>query len=162
MWVGIMKSVSKCDAFLSLCWRVKWGPRLVDMPGARWPATHSCHSGITSWSSWPGLRTSPIIYFCYSALLHDAAIKWKHFFALETLCEGCTGHQLISLTVVSDTERWPSLCLWMFGPHEGQIIHRHTAAHRDCFVKAFSIHSTLINIVVSLKIIVVSISYLRN
>ena len=78
--VRIMKSVSKCDAFLSLYWRVKGGPRLVDMPGARWPATHSCHSGITSWSSWPGLRTSPIIYFCYSALWHDAAIKWKHFF----------------------------------------------------------------------------------
>ena len=48
------------------------------------------------------------------------------------------------------------------GPKEGQTIHRHTAVHQDCFVKAFSIHSTLINIVVPLKIIVVFILYLRN
>ena len=66
--VRIMKSVSKCDAFLSLYWRVKGGPRLVDMPGARWPATHSWHSGITSWSSCPGLWTSPIISYIFLIL----------------------------------------------------------------------------------------------
>ena len=132
--VRIMKSVSKCDAFLSLYWRVKGGPRLVDMPGARWPATHGCHSGITSWSSWPGLRTSPIIYFCYSAILHDAAIKWKHFSALVTLCEGSTGHRLISLTVVSDTELWPSLCLWMFWPHNGNQGRQMEIKEKDTYI----------------------------
>ena len=74
-------------------------------------------------------------------IVHDAVIKWKHFPALVTLCEGSPSHRLFSLTVVSVTELWSSLCLWMFWPHEGQTIHRHTAAHRDCFVKAFSIHS---------------------
>ena len=103
------------------------------------------------------------LLFCFITLYsYDAVIKWKHFSALVTLCEGSTVHRLISLTVVSDTELWPSLCLWMFCPHEGQTIHRHTAAHRDCFVKAFSIHSNLINIVIPLTIIVVSISYLWN
>ena len=108
------------------------------------------------------LHPSYIFIILLYNIVHDAVIKWKHFSALVTLCEGFTGHLLIPLTVVSDRKLWPSLCLWMFWPHEGQTIHRHTAAHRDCFVKAFSIQSTLINIVVPLKIIVVSISYLWN
>ena len=45
--VRVIKSASKCVAFLSLKWRVKGGPRLVDMPGAQWSAALGCHSGIT-------------------------------------------------------------------------------------------------------------------
>ena len=96
-----------------------------------------------------------LLYYMMLSSNGNIFLRWWPF-------EGSTGNRLISLTVVSDTELWPSLCLWMFGPHEGQTNHRHIAAHRDCFVKAFSIHSTLINIVVPLKIILVSISYLWN
>ena len=59
--VRIMKSMSKCDAFLSLYWRVKRGPRLVNMP-AKLKHYHQNilgifrdipvgKSGISSWES---------------------------------------------------------------------------------------------------------------
>ena len=74
--VRIMKSMSKCDAFLPLYWRVKGDPRSVDMPGARWSATHGCHSGIISWSPWHELRTSPIKYFHYFCFI--TLFRWRH------------------------------------------------------------------------------------
>ena len=51
--------------------RVKWGPRLVNMPIVRWSATYGRQSDIISWSPWPGLLTSNIKYF-------DHCLLWSH------------------------------------------------------------------------------------
>ena len=86
--VRVIKSASKCVAFLSLKWRVKGGPRLVDMPGAQWSAALGCHSGITSWSSWPGLWTSPIKHFYYFRFITLHTMTSSTFSALLPLCGG--------------------------------------------------------------------------
>ena len=115
--VRIMKSMSKCDAFLPLYWRVKRGPRSVDMPDARWSATHGCHSGITSWSPWPELRTRhPSNIFITFALLH--CTWWRHkmeiFSALLALCEGnpsVTGRFSSQVLLTQSFDVFFDLCL---------------------------------------------------
>ena len=105
--VRVIKSVSKCVAFLSLKWRVKGGPRLVDMPGAQWSAALGCHSGITSWSSWPGLWTSPIKYFHYFCFITLYMMTSSDIFRVTApSCGESTGHRWIPLTGASDAELW--------------------------------------------------------
>ena len=105
--VRVIRSASKCVAFLSLKWRVKGGPRLVDMPGAQWSAALGCHSGITSWSSWPGFWTSPIKYFHYFCFITLHTMTSSTFSALLPLCGGeSPGHRWIPLTGASDAELW--------------------------------------------------------
>ena len=119
--VRVIKSASKCVAFLSLKWRVKGGPRLVDMPGAQWSAALGCHSGITSWSSWPGLWTSPIKYFHYFCCITLHTMTSSTFSALLPLCvcvcvlgggggggggRESPGQRWIPLTGASDAELW--------------------------------------------------------
>ena len=83
------------------------------MPGARRSAAYGCLSGITSWSPWPGLRTSPIKYSYYICLIavYMMTSSNANISASLALCEWgppVTGG--FPLTGTSDVELW--LFLW--------------------------------------------------
>ena len=77
------------------------------MPGAQWPAALGCHSGITSWSSWPGLWTSPIKYFHYFCFITLYMMTSSNIFRVTAPSWGeSTGHRWIPLTGASDEKLW--------------------------------------------------------
>ena len=49
--------------------------------------------------------------YCWSYVIHDDIIKWKHFLRYWPLCGVFTGHRWISLTKASDAEVWHFLDL---------------------------------------------------
>ena len=68
-----------------------------------------CHSGITSWSPWPGFQTAPIKYFHYVSFitLYMMTSSNRNIFRVTGPLWGeSIGHRWIPLTGASDAGLW--------------------------------------------------------
>ena len=123
--VRVIKSASKCVAFLSLKWRVKGGPRFVDMPGAQWSISRSrlpfwhYYLKFLTWALNFTHQIFSLLLLYYTA--HDDVIYI--FRVTAPLWGESPSHRWIPLTGASDAELWRFLfCFFCFWPSPQQTV----------------------------------------